>query len=244
MVPMKKYFRTLTACLILGTAFTAADIFAKSAKTSNPKSKPFPLQYVLQEIRGNVLIRDKKTGKTERALEEETIQSGDEVMTQSGSKASLTLNKNTMFHLYENTKIKVDQLAHQKTNPGFISRLSLFSGKILSEVEDLKKSHSSFEISSGGIVCGVRGTAFTVENQGKSVQTSTYHGVVEVEKDGQSKRVEADQNLDFAFDKDTFLPKRTLTQKEREYYLDWLKQKALSSGSFWNAKPSSTPCRP
>ena len=224
---MKNILGIFTLFLLMETAFPSGPASAKAIHSLTRKSKSLPLQYVIQDLQGGVLIRDKKTGKTERAQEEETVAAGDEVLTQSGAKASLTLNQNTMFRLSENSDIKVEALARRPKGTGFISRLGLLAGKILSEVEDLRKSQSSFEVSSGGVICGVRGTAFEVEKVGKTLQTKTFHGVVEVKKGALQKTVVADQNQGFAFDQDTFLPKRTLTQEERKTYQTWLTQKAV-----------------
>ncbi len=229
---MKKITSVLAAILTFGTLLSAGTVSAKETKSSPQKNPALPLQYVLQDIHGNVMIRDKKTGKLEKAQEEQTLFAGDEIITQSGAKASLTLNKNTMVHISEKSDVKVDKLTRQKEGSGFLSRLKLLGGKILSEVEKLGESKSTFEISSGGVVCGVRGTAFEVETKENAVQTNTYHGVVEVQKGGQTQKVGENQNVDFAFDQDTFLPKRTLTREERDNYQRWLTQKAVVERKF------------
>ena len=48
----------------------------------------------------------------------------------------------------------------------------------------------------------------------------------------QTQTVEANQHQDFAFDENTFLPKRTLTQQERANYHQWLTQKAIVERKF------------
>jgi hypothetical protein len=125
-----------------------------------------------------------------------------------------------MFHLSENSDVKVNQLIRNPTD-GFTSQLSLITGKILSEVEKLSDSKSTFDIESGGVVCGVRGTAFEVAKDEGDVQTTTFHGAVEVQKDSNTQTVEADQHSDFSLGQGAFLPKRACTDEEKARYQSW-----------------------
>jgi hypothetical protein len=185
-----------------------------------------PLEYVLEDLSGTVLIQSADEALPEPAEEEQTVQAGDEIITQAGSEASLTLNETTMFHLSENSDVKVDQLARNDTQ-GFTSSLILAAGKILSEVEKLSKSNSTFEVNSGGVVCGVRGTSFEVEKQDSDIQTSTFNGSVVVQKDGNIQTVEANQHGDYSISQGAFQPKQDLTLDEKGYYENWKARLAL-----------------
>jgi hypothetical protein len=190
---------------------------------ANPTETPEPLEYVIEDLKGTVLIIESGSTQPEQAEDEQTIEEGDEIITKSGSQASLVLDEDTMFRLSENSDVKVGQLRPQ-TPQGFISRLQLEAGRILSEVEKLQESHSTFEVSSGGVVCGVRGTAFEVQDQGGVVQTSTFHGVVEMNKGGQVQQVGANQHSTFSLRKGGFLPQRPLRPEERQRYQNWQKR--------------------
>jgi hypothetical protein len=187
---------------------------------------PEPPEYVMEKIKGTVLIKDADSTTPEAAEEEETVESGDEIITKDDSEVSLTLDENTLFHLGPDSDVKVSQLAWNDSN-GFISRLELLGGKILSEVEKLDESRSTFEVNSGGVVCGVRGTAFEVQKQGDAVHMSTFHGIVEMKKDNQVQRVTANQHGAFSLAQGTFLLKRPLKPEEKNHYENWLKQKAV-----------------
>ncbi len=187
---------------------------------------PEPLEYVLEDLKGTVLIRESGQTQAEPAQEEETVEEGDEIITKAGSEASLTLDENTMFHLSENSDVKVDQLKPNLSN-GFINRLLLLGGKVLSEVEKLADSHSTFEVESGGVVCGVRGTAFEVFTQGGAVHTLTYHGEVEMHKGGLVQAVVAGHASAFLLKKGTFQPPRPLRAAEQQHYQNWLRKKAV-----------------
>jgi len=215
---MKKALFLLCLCLGLGS-FSCSE--KKSAEGSVPAVVAGePLEYVLEDLSGTVLIKTVDETQPEPAEEEQTLQAGDEIITQAGSEASLTLNETTMFHLSENSDVTVSQLDRNDTQ-GFISRLSLASGKVLSEVEKLSDSNSTFEVSSGGVVCGVRGTSFEVEKQDSDVQTSTYNGVVAVQKDSAIQTVSAGQHGDYSNSLGSFMPNQDLTADEKDYYENW-----------------------
>jgi hypothetical protein len=207
--------------LFLFLCFNSFSCSQKESSESIPSAiANGPLEYVLEDLSGTVLIQSSGDALPEPAEEEQTVQAGDEIITQAGSEASLSLNETTMFHLSENSDVKVDQLARNDTQ-GFTSRLALTAGKVLCEVEKLSQSHSIFEVNSGGVVCGVRGTSFEVEKQDSDIQTSTFNGSVAVEKDGTSQTVEANEHGDYSLGQGAFQTKRDLTLDEKNYYENW-----------------------
>jgi hypothetical protein len=191
-----------------------------------PTETPEPPEYVIDDLQGTVLILEDGETQPVTAEEEETLGPGDEVILKAGSQASLTLDENTMFHLSENSDVKVDQLVRNDSN-GFISHLKLVAGKILSEVEKLQETKSIFEVESGGVVCGVRGTAFEVQMEGGVVHTSTFQGVVLMRNGDEVRQVEANQHVAFNFKRGLFLPKRRLNPMERGRYRRWLALKPV-----------------
>lgn len=191
----------------------------------SPTPTPEPLEYVLEDLKGTVLIRESGEAQAEPAQEDETVGEGDEVITKAGSEASLTLDEDTLIHLSENSDVQVDQLK-PNLSKGFINRLKLLSGRVLSEVEELGSSHSTFEVESGGVVCGVRGTAFEVRKEGEDVHTFTYHGEVEMRKGSLVQPVVAGHHSAFLAQRDRFQPARPLKPAERRVYQNWLVKKA------------------
>ena len=202
-----------------------------SALTQAAAAEPTPMEYVLEDLRGTVMILSQGETQSEPAQEEETIDQGDEIITKEGAEASLTLNENTMFHLSSNSDIKIAQLESHGAE-GFISRIELTAGKILSEVEKLQESDSTYEVESGGVVCGVRGTAFQVQTEGAEVQTDTFHGVVEMKKNSLVQRIESNQRSSFSLKSNGFLKQRALNRAERESYQAWLPKRTLVSRKF------------
>jgi hypothetical protein len=190
-----------------------------------PTATPL-LQYSIEDIKGTALIIPLDATVPETAEEGETVEAGDELLTKDDSEMTLALNDNTMIHVSANSQIKVLDLT-PNTTQGFSSRIELILGNILSEVEKLNESESSFEVEAGGVVCGVRGTAFEVQNQGGNVSTSTFHGVVEMKKDGLTQNVNVNEHSTFSLKKSNFSSQRHLSLAEKNHYKIWVKTKAV-----------------
>ena len=180
-----------------------------------------PMEYVIEDLKGSVSVREEGSTQAEPAEEEEVVGEGDEIITGEGSEASLTLDENTLVHVAQNSDVKVDQL-RPKPESGFLSRLELAKGRVLSEVEKLGESHSTFEVESGGVVCGVRGTAFEVQKEGGTIHTFTYHGVVEMRQGTKVQAVVANHHSAYSPEKGGFLPPRALSGSEMGRYQNWL----------------------
>jgi hypothetical protein len=190
------------------------------AQAPTPTETPEPLEYEVDDIKGNVLVLYDGETDPEPAEGDEVLEQGDELITKADSEATLTLNDITAIHVSEGTTVKISELQPNNTG-GFLSRLELAGGKVLSEVEELDQAHSSFEVDAGGVVCGVRGTSFEVLNQNGNVQTNTFHGAVEVAKENHSQLVKAGEHSAFSFKKGGFLPKRKLNAVEKKRYQSW-----------------------
>ncbi len=179
-----------------------------------------PMEYEVEDIQGTVLALLDGAADPVTVEEGETLETGDTLIAKDNSQATLSLNDVTAVHVSEGTTVKIADLEPNATQ-GFISRLELTSGKVLSEVEKLDSSHSTFEVESGGVICGVRGTAFEVQNADGQVTTNTFHGAVEVDKDDQSQLVNGGEHSTFVFNKKGFLAKRKLNAVENNRYKAW-----------------------
>ncbi|HTA77305.1 MAG TPA: FecR family protein [bacterium] len=217
--------------MALPTPVATPTMIAASSPTTalamifTPTPEPTVMEYSIEDIKGTALIMPFDSTVPETAVEGEAVEAGDEVITKDDSEMTLALNNNTLVHVEANSQVKVSDLA-PNTSHGFTSRLELLIGNVLSEVEKLNESKSSFEIDAGGVVCAVRGTGFEVQKQGDSVVTNTFHGTVEMQKNGHVQNVGADQHSTFSLKRAGFLPQRHLNLSEKKHYQTWTRIKA------------------
>ncbi len=236
----------------------ATPILAAASPTTSlalvftPTPESTVLEYSIEDIKGTALIMPFDSTVPETAEEGESVEAGDSVITKDNSEMTLALNNNTLVHIGANSQVKVADLTPNTTH-GFTSRLELLLGNVLSEVEKLNESKSSFEIDAGGVVCGVRGTGFEVQKQDDNVVTNTFHGIVEMKKNGQVQKVTANQHSTFSLKKSGFLPQRSLNLSEKKHYQTWSRiktivqqkrQNRLSYPMDLSRKPVRQPRRP
>ncbi len=189
--------------------------FSQTAKSNAPT------EYIIEDIHGtNVQVLDEGTKIWEPAQEGQVLETGDEIKAGDESEATLMLQSETSVHLDPGCDLKIGQVA-PNNEEGFVSRLELIFGRILADVKkNLQDSHSTFEVDSNGVVCGVRGTAFEVETKGDNVLTSTHEGNVEVTgSNGEFHTVGA--GTASAFHGGKFRLERRLGRKEVERFEKW-----------------------
>lgn len=225
--------------LALCLASLAGSIHA--APMTTPTPNPTPWRYTLEDSTGEVLVLRAGQGKMVRLNEGETVAEGDEIRVGPEGVAVLFLDEDTVIHLGSQSGLKIGKLQSSE-NGGFVNRLQLLAGRILSEVKSLSRTRSSFEVESGGVVCGVRGTAFEVEMVGEQVETSTYEGEVEVKAGDSIERVRAGYR--YGFLKNRVLLKRKLDRSEKDRYEKWMKhRKALREKHLQRLKAAKTKAR-
>ncbi|SRR5579871_2076864 len=224
---MNRNLRIVSSFAFVAVLFALPLKAVKADENSSANlSSQLPTGYVVDEIKGQVFILPKGASKPVTAEPDQTVQTGDEVTVPEGSQASLAFNNAAVIQLSGGSHLKVGDLA--KPGPkGFLSRLKLLAGRVLAQVQKMGSSHSSFEIESGGVVCGVRGTAFEVQKEGSSISTNTYEGLVEMDKADQSQKVPAGRHSEFAGDEGLFHLQRLLNDRERERYQNWQKYRDL-----------------
>ena len=178
------------------------------------------VEYVIEDIKGpNVQVLEEGETQWEKAQEGQVVDTGDEVKVGDKSEVTLMMQTETSVHLAENTDLRVEQIAANETG-GFLSRLKVMAGLVLADVKKhLDESHSTFEVESNGVVCGVRGTAFEVDAHNGESQVSTHEGKVEVSGGGESHMV-TEGNLS-SFKRGKFLLQRRLAQNEVLRFQRW-----------------------
>ncbi len=103
----------------------------------------------------------KAEGKSRKAATGKAVQLGESVQTGPDSEATLKLPDGSSLDLSANTRVTVASLS-QPSSQDKNFRFQLAVGKLFAQVRKLLSSKSSFEIEAGGVVCGVRGTQFSM----------------------------------------------------------------------------------
>ncbi len=185
---------------------------------------------------GNVKVLKENQSQWQQAIVGTRLEEGDRIAVGDDTEVVLSLKSHTLVHLDEDTEMGISQLEENQSE-GFLSRLKLMTGSILSDVKkNLSESRSSFEVEAGGVICGVRGTVFEVANNGGQVQTSTDEGVVEVKTSQGSQEVRAGQTSLASGGR--FPSVRASSGEIRARFQSWrlvhqrLRQRALSRKNF------------
>ncbi len=130
---------------------------------------------------GNVQILKEGESQWRRAEEGTRLEEGDRILSGDDTEVILTLQSKALVHLDEDTEMTVVQLEETPSN-GFISRLRLLTGSVLSDMnERLPQAGSKFELEAGGVTCRLRNGVFEVASNSDPVLISTREGVVQVE---------------------------------------------------------------
>lgn len=159
--------------------------------------------YFITDIQGAGQVQVRKEGETEwtQAKLGVRLEEGDRILVGEETQVVLSLRNETLVHLDENSEMTVESL-QENDQQGFSNRLKLWTGDLLADVKKkLEDTHSSFEVESSGVVCGVRGTVFEVSSHGGNVQTAVHEGAVHVQGGKFSKDCKAGQTCGAAHGK-------------------------------------------
>jgi len=150
----------------------SASLFA--AVTSTPN------QGIFTSVTGKVTVKTKKGHKTKKAQKDLTVSEGDRVIANDDAKATIRLFDGSSLEISPKTEFVLSKL-QKPTEQDKTIKFKLIVGELLAAVEKLTTSKSSFEIEAGGVVCGVRGTKFSMNCDGKhnpQVQLHVFEGIV------------------------------------------------------------------
>lgn len=127
---------------------------------------PVPAQWlydqdaVLVSAEGAVTIQDTK-GVTAAGRTGMEVPAGGMVSTGWDSQAEIRFFDGSVLKVKSDSQLRVLSLAHPTDQQKMI-RFKLLAGLVEATVHKLMTASSLFEIEAGGVVCGVRGTQFSV----------------------------------------------------------------------------------
>ncbi len=145
-------------------------------------------QAVFTSVKGKVQVRKKAGQKPRTVQKDSTALEGETILTGPDSRAALRLVDGSELKVDPKTTFRLTKL-QTPTLKDKIFRFKLLVGKLFAKVKKLASSKSSFEIEAGGVVCGVRGTEYSMfydPNTGK-VDVLVLDGTVWAASGGQTQ---------------------------------------------------------
>jgi hypothetical protein len=118
---------------------------------------------VFTSVTGKVWIQGLDAQAPKPAQKDSTTVESDRVRTEADGNATLLFFDGSELSLGPNTDLLLEKVLKNGAQDKII-RLKMFLGTVWANVLKLFSSQSTFEIESGGVVCGVRGTKFDMTN--------------------------------------------------------------------------------
>lgn len=143
---MKRNFLTT---LVLALLFPAAGLWAAT-------------NAVFTSVTGKVEVKDAQGKNTRAAEKDAAVVEGEHISAGPDSQATLRLFDGSKVDISPNTAFVLEKM-QQPSLQDKVFQFKLELGKLFATVKKLASSKSSFEIEAGGVVCGVRGTEYTME---------------------------------------------------------------------------------
>ncbi len=112
-------------------------------------------------VKGNVTFKTAKGHKSHPAKVNVQVVEGDHIQAGTDGQATLKLFDGSQVQISPNTGFTLEKLRQPGPKEKVI-QFKLELGKLLASVSKLLTSKSSFEIEAGGVVCGVRGTEYSM----------------------------------------------------------------------------------
>jgi hypothetical protein len=129
---------------------------------STPAAAKSPATGKCVAVSGKVTITG-QDGKTSRMAKKGTkVAEGESIVTSEDASAVLVFSDGSQLTLQPGTELSMVELK-KSPDEGVALRFKLALGSLLAEVARMLSVNSRFEIEAGGVVCGVRGTKFTLQ---------------------------------------------------------------------------------
>jgi len=176
---MKRFIFLASAIIFAGASVGWGATGA--AKGSNPS-----LEATFVSLNGKVTIKNKR-GVSRTAKTTSTVPEGSTVITSKDGEASLKIFDGSTVKLKPSTSLVVTTLQQPSLGEKII-KFKLKFGEFFAKVAKLTSSNSSFETDAGGVVCGVRGTEYSMfyDPQTGKVNVVVLDGTVWTTSDGKT----------------------------------------------------------
>ncbi len=143
------------------------------------------IQATFSSVTGKVTLQGPNSKKKTTVHLNSTAREGDWVTTGKDSSATLVLFDGSQLQIGAQSSLVLSSL--QKPSAlDKVLKFRLWVGRILATVKKLTSAHSAFEISAGGVVCGVRGTVYSMlyQPEAQTLDLSVSEGTVFTQVNG------------------------------------------------------------
>ena len=113
-------------------------------------------------VSGTVEIKSQTSRKARLAKVGDTVVQGQRVVTEKDSDAVLQFFDGSQLTIKPNTDFWLSKL-EKPSDKSKVLKFKMLVGRLIAQVTKLGSSDSAFEIQAGGVVCGVRGTHFSMD---------------------------------------------------------------------------------
>jgi hypothetical protein len=118
-------------------------------------------QGVFTSVNGKVSIKS-ASGTTRLAKKDSTVREGERISAGADSSATLKFFDGSELKVSPKTDFRLSQI-QKREDGGKVLKFKLMFGRLLAKVQKLTTKKSAFEIDGGGVVCGVRGTEYSMQ---------------------------------------------------------------------------------
>ena len=148
-------------------------------------------------VKGKVSVKS-ASGENTPAKAGSEVSQGDKLSTEAGGEAVIRFFDGSQVSLKPGTEVEVDRLEKPSATDKAL-RFKLLVGRLLAKVQKLVSSKSSFEIEAGGVVCGVRGTEFSMDYDSAKDQLELHvvSGMVSAKAGGVERNYNAGESAQF-----------------------------------------------
>jgi hypothetical protein len=156
-----------------------------------------PPQGVFTSVSGKVRVENSQ-GKSRDAVRDSAVEENEKIIAGAKASATLKLFDGSELKISSDTSVRISQL-HPKGKNDKTIKFKLLLGNLWASVQKLASKKSSFEIEAGGVVCGVRGTQYSVKyepDKGK-VHLNVFEGVVYTHSGKKTQDFPAGSQADF-----------------------------------------------
>ena len=156
-------------------------ILATSLSTPGYATEEETFSATLVEFEGEVFIQKPEEDVWLPVEKDIPLEEGDRIKTGNQSCVEILMDDGSLLKLEQNSEITLSELSADHKTKRISSRMSLWFGRLLSNIVKFTHSRSRFDVHTPAMIAGVRGTEFVVETtDSEQTDVGVFEGQVAV----------------------------------------------------------------